>query len=500
MSFLEKFFNFLGSIFHFKIVPYVETIPQLPPPKEDVLSGGEEGEAIEVTEYKMYAGRRTLLTNLYNLEQEITVFETSFPKEYADFFKKIEDLREEYNRKLNNLKGEGLTLDVHPEKDYNMIVGVATLEEEVKKFIEKDVKFEVISKKLQRLIVKLNVVYNVSIFYNKKKEKEKLCKQLDRAARLLEDISEEFKQCRYVARDVPLRERIVSLISYADYQIFKAKVRILRMPIDGFAKELVTVKSFAEYDTVTAFVAFIKDEISDLAELLPLISNSSYKETFKKMSSALLVDITYSTDKEAKICETEFWNKFFDFETTLLATLRSNGVEKEKASVRLIIRMDIDVNSDEVMTMPLTTACLSLNTIFSATQDYRILVLLKFIKSVSKDITYKEIYFLILLFDALELVMSSDNSLLKHIEKYIRNYPYSEKELLEKKKGVRFSNTQKEYLFAFELDYYASGILKTLDLLDIDYFIKDNKVFINAIYFKNLVNVSNALRSQTSTI
>lgn len=92
-------------------------------------------------------------------------------------------------------------------------------------FIEKEVKFDIIVKKLQRLIVKLNILYNVSVTHIKSNEREKAITQTMRAICVGDRIIQDFKSCEYLLKDIQLKDKIVGLVSYLSYQIFKLLLR-----------------------------------------------------------------------------------------------------------------------------------------------------------------------------------------------------------------------------------------------------------------------------------
>lgn len=129
-------------------------------------------EVIQEKEERINASKKTLMTRLYILEQEITMFNKDFPKEYEAFMERIETLRKDYISTLEELN-KTLTFEIDPEIDGYKTGEVIKLERDVKVFIEKEVKFGIISKRLECLILKLNILYNVSVFHFKECEKQK---------------------------------------------------------------------------------------------------------------------------------------------------------------------------------------------------------------------------------------------------------------------------------------------------------------------------------------
>lgn len=502
MSFIQRFFNFFNCIFsRFKEDCAVNT-PSLPlleeTTREDYIGQSYQEVEINENEERINVAKRTLMTKLYSLEQEIVVFENDFPGEFQVFMERIESLRETYNSSLEEIR-KLLTFEIDPELDTIKSTEVLKLERDIKNFIEKEVKFSIISKRLQRLIKKLNILYNVSIFHFKECEKAKVIKQLENAIESAKKIACEFKACDYILHDKQLKERIISLISYADYQIFKASIRNSNIIPDELRKNLVMISEFENFDYINAFTAFVKDEISDLGELLPLIKDDECRTILMEKLTNLLRKLTYSQDIENELLAINFWNSFFMLESSLFEILKMSGVEKEKIKVGLIIRMNISVDENEVLVLPITNAYLALTSIYSTTQDKKILLIIKLLRNISKDVTYKEIYFLLLLFDAIEVVKTTPNELIRHIDKYLQKYPYDPKTILKRKESV-INSSNKEYVLALVFNNYEKELIKTLSDLHMDFMVKENKILINSFYFNGLDNVLNSLQNNTTNM
>ena len=101
---------------------------------------------------------------------------------------------------------------------------------------------------------------------------------------------------------------------------------------------MVTITEFESFDYISAFENFLKDEISDLNELLPLLGDE-YRKIFAKKFKKILTDLTYSERSERKIFDLAFWKSFFENESNLIQMLKSNGVENEKAKVNIDFKM-----------------------------------------------------------------------------------------------------------------------------------------------------------------
>lgn len=491
MKFTEKLFSLLTKIFSYLSQKVEKKSEEAVEVTEELA---EESEII-IQDDKVNVARRTLLTKLYILEQEIVSFKDEFPNEYEAFMERINLLREIYNSSLENLKE--LTFEIDPEVDSKQAIKVLKLERDVKNFIEKEVKFNIISKRLQRLILKLNILYNVSIFHSKMNEKEKVISQLKNAKDVTIRISKEFKECVYVLNDKRLKDRIVSLITFVDYEIFKSSIRNSEnVSLEELINNLVMVIEFDEFDYLGAFKAFVNDEISDFEELLPLISDEKCRKVLKDTSTGLLSKLSCSNDEESKLLDIEFWNELLDFESCLLEMLKVSGVHKERIKLNIIARMGISLVEDDVIVLPITTAMMSLTSLYSKTQDKKILLMIKLLKNVSNKITYKEIYFLILLFDLGDVIRTYPNELIKYLKKYFDKYAYDRHTIIAKKRTL-FISANKKYVKVFELHDYEDEIIETLKRIEMDFRIEGTSVFMNSFYFDTLENVITSLQTTT---
>ena len=490
MNFFKKVYNFFKNLFSRPDEELEEIEVSIEELEKMANQISEESNKTE----KINASRRTWLNKLYNLEQSITIFEESFPSEYQKYSEKIEKLREDYVTALQNVSSE-LTFELNPEIDFDYFGRIVKLEKDIEKFIETEVKFDIISKRLHRLIKKLNILYNVSILYSDYGEKEKIKFQLENALESEKKILNDFKNCYYILSDEQFKENILNLISYIDYQIFKTSIRVSNKDTNEIAAKLVTITEFESFDYISAFENFLKDEISDLNELLPLLGDE-YRKIFAKKFKKILTDLTYSERSERKIFDLAFWKSFFENESNLIQMLKSNGVEKEKAKVNLIKRMNISVDDSDVVVLPKTNTYLSLTSLFTKTNNIKILLLLKTLKNISNEVTYKEIYFLLQLFELDDLIKNESNELYKYLEKYFSKYSYNDKTINSKKEQVKYLST-KEYVKIFSFDEYENDIMNTFVTLNIDFKVDGNDVYMNSFYFNGLENVLKSLQNNT---
>ena len=219
-------------------------------------------ELVEKERERINLAKRTMLSKLYMLEQEIAVLQNNFPTEFQAFQSRIDDLREDYQTTLEEVKKE-LRFEINPEQDSLKQGQVVKLEKDIERFLQKEVKFHILSQQLQRLIAKLNILYNVAIFHTTEKEKASIKRQLSNALAVETRLASDFLSCDYILEDEQLKERIVNLLSYVDYHIFKTNMRATKQTFDTTNSSLVLLAQFENFDEESAFVAFLKDELSD---------------------------------------------------------------------------------------------------------------------------------------------------------------------------------------------------------------------------------------------
>ncbi|MCI9178269.1 MAG: hypothetical protein HFJ28_06990 [Clostridia bacterium] len=455
----------------------------------------EKQEEMSFINSAIYGLRSSMLDRLYALEQEIAIFEKDFPEEYKTFSERIKLLQQDYYFSLEEIK-KSLTFAIDPDTNWAKKQEVDDLAKDIRYFIEKEVKFRILVSRIGRLIVKLNILYNVSIVHTKKGDVQKANSQLERAKETQVGLVQEVKQSEYIMQDKQFRQRLLELMCYADYLIFKASIRNFGKSPNELIEELVMPIHFKGYDYIEAFKSFVKDEIYDLAELLELVEDKACQKMLREDGKNLVLTLAYAKDMEAKIKDSTLWYEFLGYEANLLEMLKESKVDREKRKVKLIARMDIRVEEDDVLVAPVTNAYLSLTRVFSETHDNRVLVLLKVVKQLPKEVTYKEIYFLALLFDATQVIQSVPNDLARFISRYQEKYAYTAREIEQKKQAV-MQLPNKEYVTIFSLDEYTKQVIRSLEKLNIDFQVLGDKVVINSFYFNGLENVQTFLQATT---
>ena len=447
-----------------------------------------EKEVSETEKYKQInLSKRPLLNKLYLIEQKVDLFKEDFPNEYNYFFGEIEKLRNFYKLSLEE-EDKTLTLKVDPEFNGELIWKIEELDSKITLFIERNIKFEIFFFFFQKLIVKLNILYNVSILHSN--EKEKVIAQTKKALEVEMEFVQELKNCVHIFSDRYLKERIITLISYTDYHIFKIILRNSKYSIQEILAHLVIINQFKGFDYISAFNGFMQDEISDLNELLDLISNPNYHKEFDKNIKYIKNQIFCDKEMQSCVLDEGIWREIFKIESNLIEFLKNQKVDNEdKIKVKIIDRMKIRVREDDVITSPKTNAYLALIEIFSITHDDRIWILIKLWENISKNITYKEIYFLLLLFDVTDVIKNTSNILYRQLEKYFVKYPYDKATINRKKIYVMNSNVQKKYVKILSLIEQRDKIISILKNLNMDFKIENDGIYINTFYFKGLKEV-----------
>ena len=221
----------------------------------------------------------------------------------------------------------------------------------------------------------------------------------------------------------------------------------------------------------------ISQKVKKLAEK---IENTDIKKVFIKKSNEVLAQII-SADEEI-LLEQDFWKDIFDLETNVFEILREEGIDKNNIKIKIVTKIEISVTEDEVLSMPVTNAYIALTDVCYEEKNEKILLVMKILKNISSDITYREIYFLLVLFECIDSFKNKPNDFGVEMKKYYEKYPYSNKQIKEKKDSVRYL-INKEYVYAFSIKQYESNILEELEKLNMDFINKENKIFLNKFYF-----------------
>ncbi len=75
------------------------------------------------------------------------------------------------------------------------------------------------------------------------------------------EIVSQFKASDYILNDKQLKERIINLLAYVNYERFKTSIRNSKELPNDIVKKLIIVEQFDKFDYITSFKAFFKEEI-----------------------------------------------------------------------------------------------------------------------------------------------------------------------------------------------------------------------------------------------
>ncbi len=469
----------------------------------DVSDLKEASEELEnLKKEQIIVRERSIINKLYSLEQQITTFKDIFPNEYSDFSARLDTLKKEYEKSLSeylsSINEKRITYEIDPDFDSKKLNQVILIEKEITFFINDKVKYAIITKRIQVLIVKLNILYNTSIIHCKDSDKEKVMSQLEFAKDTLLDIIEDSEDYHYFESDKVKRMYLTCAISYCDFIIFKCICRNLLNPNlkDEYSK-LFTQTKFKGIDTASSFITFILEELGNLSDMIEkYIVEENYRIEFNRRIVKLkCFDYDYVNVTDA-IFDKNYFEDYFSLENEIINCILLCGVDKKVANIKIIKRFDVKIDEKEIFFSVKSQACLALSDIAYRERNICAIVVIEFIKNLSDDITYKDIYFILILFGLYESVINSkktNRSFVKNIKKQEEKYEnlYSVSNIEEKKKELlRYDNNNKKYIKLFSADKEDLDMfVKALKKYNLDIAISDDIVWLNAFYFQGFKNI-----------
>lgn len=440
--------------------------------------------------------QRSLINKIYSLSKMIKCFEDIYPEKYNEFSIKIETLMKDYNdtldEYLNSYSNRKATFEIDPDKDTKRVYEVINLEKEISYFIDNDFRFSIISKKVQKLCLKLNILYNTSFIYYKESDMQKVVAQTERARDTLKELVEDIKSYNFFVSDRMKREYLIDFISYADYLIFKCNLKNSNTSLAELLDSLALRREFVGIDIENAFCNLVIDELENLEELVEKLQFTNFYEIFLNRISYLQSETTVFN-----IENNTLWRSFLEIESDVLNCLHLNN---QSGDIALLSRFHIDINENEVFFSVKSQACLIFADIYYKTQDIEIFIVLKLISLLDDELTYKEVYFILLLFDLVDKITvrkEISRTFIINMGKLKQNpkYEYSKEEIEQKKKYV-FERSGKLGSYVKILssdDSTISKVSHTLEEKNFDFVATGNSIYLNTIYFKELKNVIRCL-------
>ena len=248
---------------------------------------------------------------------------------------------------------------------------------------------------------------------------------------------------------------------------------------------MLKLNTFSNFDYVDEFFIFITQEITNLHNYAVKLDKET--ESIIEREEEKILEIILCYDKEKNLFNMNFWNDFLEYETDVI--IMSEKIKGQREKVKLLETMAISIKEEDVLENPLEKTRFTLTKILNQTQDDTILLMLKFLEKVPKEeITFKEIYFLLLTFDVLHFIDKLPNELNKEIKKYKEKYPYT-------REAVYNSTESKEYIVAITLKdnekVIKPNLIKALKQLNLDFVEQENEILLNNYYFKQLNSLKN---------
>lgn len=481
-----KVFSKISNLFSNKLFKSKEVVKQ-DIDVEQMLQGLDEIE--KEKDNKIIISKRTIIAKLYSLEQTISVLNPKFKEAYDSFKNEIDDMRSRYIEELEE-SGKDLTFEIDPDINIKKLSEVSMLEGKINKFIQEDFRFGNLVNSFGALILKLNELYNVSIYTTG--EENKVLMQLKNGSNAQEKLVNELKSYEFILKNKSEREEMITLILYTDYMIFKTKLKNGNYLIEDLLIDLISAKEFEGLDINEAFKNYILDELNNLQELAQKITNSAVKRKLLKEIGNFNSTIVYNT--EELITDETIWNNLFRLEKQIIDLLLSSGISKDEAKVKVLSSFTFNINQEDLYVSPRTNAIISLSSIYSGVLQTKAAIALKLLNNLSDNVSYKELYFIFLLLDILDGIEENDDELSNNFEKYKSKYNYSRAEIKEKNEMLknRYNNS---YIFVFSLtDVEKKGMTQALNRLGLDYKLDKDNILFNDFYFKDMKNVMKDLK------
>lgn len=475
-------------------------------PVEELEKMADEAEKAEIKDSleqdQIVITNRSMLAKLNSLTQLIKTFSTVFPLEYKSFSDRIEKLKKEYRNTLEDyirsIRANEITFEIDPDDDSKKRVAVVQLANEINAFIENDFKYHLIFQRLEKFCYKLNALYNTSIRYSRAEDKRSVLLQLERAEAVLEDLLAEAKEFLFSASDKIKQLSLIDYLSYADYMMFQCKMRNDAVDPEMALSSSNVLREFKEIDIREIFRGFILDELENLVLMIQKIKGKAYYHTF-----FFQIERLKSSMEEA--FEKDYWNDLLGLEDEIVSIMLFLQIPKDDVQIAIPNRVACQIEEKEIFQSVQDQVCLALASLAYKTQDLVVSILLDIISQIP-NISYKEVYFLFILFNAYELIYSNQakmtgKAFLKQIREQHQKYGsiYSRDVIEEKKSGVLNSTIKKRYIKMFQAEEQEiSEVERLLHRLKLDYVVTQNEVYLNSFYFSGMENILAAFNKSYS--
>lgn len=418
---------------------------------------------------------------IYAIGQDLESLKVSFPNEYASFSDRLRFLETQYQKDFEDSQRE-LVFAIHPEKNTTLRAKAIQLQKEVSLFVQTRGEAKQLYQELEVAIVKLNKLYNVSIRYAQ--ERNQMLTQAHRALGYISEIYQEWCKCNCSHEE----SKFIRLVIYGEYMLCKT---FLRNSDSMFADAKRDLNMTHESNLSDFFRAFLQDELSDLRDLVNNITDDAFKRSFNQDIGDLLQTLSFAgMDIEILFMQSEFWQRVFQIENAVTEYIyQSNLGNADFEGVKVLECMNISVTFEEIENSPRDEARVSLSALYSQTKDERAWLLFKFLDVVSEEVTFKDLYFLLALFNLIDPLKSTDNQLYRCVENYVSKYNYDAQKIADKKERILRDTHNAQYaVLAYTADSNATAerIENSLKQCRFSFQRDDMAFYMDSRYFGNL--------------
>ncbi len=450
----------------------------------------EEAEQLEEKDY-IVVNSESMLSKLNSLERDIKTFSTIFPEKYALFLGEIQTLRKEYTESLEEYlksKKEGLlSFQIDPDYDSNQLVRLSKLSQNIRDFIEGDLKYSLLKERFVKLYYKLNILYNTAIKYCGQKDKQKVLKQLENAKKVLVELIKQAKNSYFFDTEKNKRDQMIEYILYSDYLIFKTTVRCASHPsIETLLKSSLVAQEIKGVRPVDMIGDFLIEDLEGLIEHVTTLQKSLGEMFLNRLEKLQNFD-------QFSLLSESYWQKVFDIEEEIFKSLLMLTDQEEDSFIPVPKHLQQD-NVESIFLDVMQQIKLSLTYIYYQTENTLVEIVFKVISNLKYDITYKEFYLICILFGIYELVIDENfkisTSLVESLKKQAQKHSYEEETILYRKEKV-LNLKDKQYVCVFQIEN-PEEIKETKEALEsqnLDYKVKGKKVYLNSFYFDGMCNV-----------
>jgi len=464
------------------------------PCEEESLNELRAEEIVElenkVEEIQKFKSENVIFNKLIYLEQYIKIFSLTFPNEYNEYLKTINDLKNDYTAELEEFKkgfNGNITFSVDPEYESKRYVEVVKLEEDIKLFVDFEVDYKVCKDKFAKLCYKLHLFYNTLLSTDIKKDV--IINQLYNAYNSFEKLVKELNDHKFLAKDSRKKDDILSYIIYSDYIIFKSALRLgVISQFDEYKQEISKIHSYFNVDEYEQFMfKFFIENFERFQELITSSLNTDkMHEYILKESQNLEMRIDDYSD-----CfrDYTFFTSVIKLENTLFGLIKLH-----KINFSFDVSQAIDFNEDKNEIISVNNIAKSM---LSLIGNKKSALLEKIINAFKVEISWREFFFLCKIFELNnDMIQTADNTVfsmvkdkfLKLEEKYNEysgDYIKSEKTKILNYTGEK----SKKYILLFKTMVGLEDAQITLKMLSLDFVVHEGAIYLNHSYFNGFKNL-----------